>query len=105
MRGAAYVGSSRQREIVGIRRANAAIGGVNLQLPQRGWHLGGPIMKVAIFTDNDFSKVNGVTTTLRAVLTHAPADIQPRVYTCESKNVQEPQYFAVGTRYSVLGTR
>jgi glycosyltransferase involved in cell wall biosynthesis len=53
-------------------------------------------MKVGIFTDNDFSKVNGVTTTLRAVLTHAPADIQPRVYTCESKNVQEPQYFAVG---------
>jgi len=53
-------------------------------------------MKVAIFTDNDFTKVNGVTTTLRAVLRHAPADIQPRVYTCESKNVQEPQYFAVG---------
>ena len=29
-------------------------------------------MNVAIFTDNDFDKVNGVTTTLRAVLEHAP---------------------------------
>ena len=28
---------------------------------------------VAVFTDNDFDKVNGVTTTLRAVLAHAPA--------------------------------
>ena len=27
-------------------------------------------MNVAIFTDNDFDKVNGVTTTLRAVLAH-----------------------------------
>src|SRR6266849_106252 len=29
-------------------------------------------MNVAIFTDNDFGKVNGVTTALRAVLDHAP---------------------------------
>ena len=29
------------------------------------------IMRVAIFTDNDFDKINGVTTTLTAVLEHA----------------------------------
>jgi glycosyltransferase involved in cell wall biosynthesis len=37
-------------------------------------------MRVAILTDNDFGKVNGVTTTLRAVLAHTPADLQVRVY-------------------------
>ena len=40
-----------------------------------------PDMRVAIFTDNDFDKVNGVTTTLTALLAHAPADIRPRIYT------------------------
>ena len=38
-------------------------------------------MKVGIFTDNDFGKVSGVTTTLKAVLRHAPGHIQPRIYT------------------------
>jgi glycosyltransferase involved in cell wall biosynthesis len=51
-------------------------------------------MNVAIFTDNDFSKVNGVTTTLRAVLAHAPADIRPRIYTCEQQPSDESHYFA-----------
>jgi glycosyltransferase involved in cell wall biosynthesis len=51
-------------------------------------------MKVAIFTDNDFGKVNGVTTTLRAVQRHAPADIRTRIYTCEDTGVDEDQYFA-----------
>ncbi len=36
---------------------------------------------VAIFTDNDFEKVNGVTTALSAVLDHAPDDVDVRVYT------------------------
>ena len=51
-------------------------------------------MKVAIFTDNDFSKINGVTTTLRAVLAHAPADIRLRIYTCESHATDTADYFA-----------
>lgn len=51
-------------------------------------------MNVAIFTDNDFAKVNGVTTTLRAVLRHTPADIRSRVYTCEAQEVDTPDYFA-----------
>ena len=38
-------------------------------------------MNVAIFTDNDFGKVNGVTTTLTAALDCAPAGMQLRVYT------------------------
>jgi hypothetical protein len=32
-------------------------------------------MNVAIFTDNDFDKVNGVTTTFKAALKSAPAGI------------------------------
>jgi len=32
-------------------------------------------MRVAVFTDNDFDKVNGVTTALTALLDHAPPDI------------------------------
>lgn len=51
-------------------------------------------MNVAIFTDNDFAKVNGVTTTLRAVLRHAPGDVRPRIYTCEHAAIDEPDYFA-----------
>jgi glycosyltransferase involved in cell wall biosynthesis len=53
------------------------------------------MMRVAIFTDNDFDKVNGVTTTLRSVLRHAPADLQPRIYTFSDLEVDEPQYLAL----------
>jgi glycosyltransferase involved in cell wall biosynthesis len=52
-------------------------------------------MKVAIFTDNDFTKVNGVTTTLRAVLEHAPATLDLRVFTCESVGIDMPDYLAL----------
>lgn len=52
-------------------------------------------MNVAIFTDNDFGKVNGVTTTLRAVLQHAPADLRLRVYTAADIGVDEPHYLAL----------
>jgi glycosyltransferase involved in cell wall biosynthesis len=51
-------------------------------------------MKVAIFTDNDFDKVNGVTTTLTAVLKHAPSDIQPRIYTAAALGSDQPDYLA-----------
>lgn len=51
-------------------------------------------MRVAIFTDNDFAKVNGVTTTLRAVLAHAPSDIDLRVYTAADRDQDDPQYFS-----------
>lgn len=52
-------------------------------------------MRVAIFTDNDFDKVNGVTTTLRAVLRHAPAGVEPRVYTLADLDVRERDYLAL----------
>jgi glycosyltransferase involved in cell wall biosynthesis len=52
-------------------------------------------MRVAVFTDNDFDKVNGVTTTLRALLRHAPAHIEPRIYTCADLEVDTPQYVAL----------
>jgi glycosyltransferase involved in cell wall biosynthesis len=52
-------------------------------------------LNVAIFTDNDFEKINGVTTALRAVLAHAPGDIRTRIYTCDSTGANRPEYLAV----------
>jgi glycosyltransferase involved in cell wall biosynthesis len=52
-------------------------------------------MHVAIFTDNDFDKVNGVTTTLSAALAHAPAGMRLRVYTAATLGVDDPQYLAL----------
>jgi glycosyltransferase involved in cell wall biosynthesis len=52
-------------------------------------------MRVAIFTDNDFGKVNGVTTTLKAVLRERPADINTRVYTAADIGVDRDDYLAL----------
>jgi glycosyltransferase involved in cell wall biosynthesis len=54
-------------------------------------------MRVALFTDNDFAKINGVTTTLRAVLRFAGDDIQPRIYTASDVGSDEPAYFATSS--------
>ncbi len=51
-------------------------------------------MTIAIFTDNDFNKPNGVTTTLNALLRHAPPDLTLRIYTLADLVVDEPQYLA-----------
>ena len=52
-------------------------------------------MSVAIFTDNDFDKTNGVTTTLKALLRHAPPDLRVRIYTLSTADVDEPDYLAL----------
>lgn len=52
-------------------------------------------MNVAIFTDNDFDKVNGVTTTLSAVLRCAPAGMRLRIYTAAPIPVEQPEYLAL----------
>ena len=52
-------------------------------------------MRVAVFTDDDFEKVNGVTTTLTALVSHAPPDLQPRVYTAGALGTDAPTYFAL----------
>ena len=52
-------------------------------------------MNVAIFTDNDFGKINGVTTTLTAVLRWRPADLELRVYTAADVGVERPDYLAL----------
>jgi glycosyltransferase involved in cell wall biosynthesis len=52
-------------------------------------------MRVAIFTDNDFDKVNGVTTTLKAVLRHAPDGIEPRIYTAADVSIDDRDYLAL----------
>ena len=53
------------------------------------------ITKVAVFTDNDFDKVNGVTTTLTAMLRHAPSDIRTRIYTAAPLAADHPDYLAL----------
>jgi glycosyltransferase involved in cell wall biosynthesis len=53
------------------------------------------VTRVAIFTDNDFDKVNGVTTTLHAVLKHAPHDVAVRIYTASDFGSDSRNYFAV----------
>jgi glycosyltransferase involved in cell wall biosynthesis len=52
-------------------------------------------MRVAIFTDNDFDKVTGVTTALSAVLRYAPSDIQPRIYTAADLDCDQPDYLSL----------
>ena len=52
---------------------------------------------IAIITDNDFDKVTGVTTTLKAVLRHAPSDIRVRVYTAADLAVDQPDYCAMAS--------
>jgi glycosyltransferase involved in cell wall biosynthesis len=54
-----------------------------------------PATRVAIFTDNDFDKVNGVTTALGAVLAGAPVDVGVRVYTSSRLGSDTPQYLAL----------
>lgn len=54
-------------------------------------------MNVAIFTDNDFAKVNGVTTSLRAAIRYAPAGIHPRIYTASDLAEQTVDYFATAS--------
>lgn len=53
---------------------------------------------IAIITDNDFNKITGVTTTLKAVLRHAPADLRLRVYTAADLGVNTPDYYALASR-------
>lgn len=55
-------------------------------------------MRVAVFTDNDFDKVNGVTTTLMALLRSAPADVRPRIYTASTLPVDQPDYLSLAAR-------
>ena len=47
-------------------------------------------MRVAVVTDNDFSKLNGVTTTLRALIRHTRGDVHARIYTFGSVAADEP---------------
>lgn len=52
-------------------------------------------MRVAVFTDNDFDKVNGVTTALSALLDYAPPDVSLRIYTASDRSIETPRYFAL----------
>jgi len=54
-------------------------------------------MKVAVFTDNDFVNVNGVTTTLRAAVEYAPAGMSVRVYTAARTGADDPHYLALAS--------
>ncbi len=54
-------------------------------------------MRVAILTDNDFNKIIGVTTTLTALIAHAPKDVPPRVYTAAALGSDQPDYLALAS--------
>ena len=54
-----------------------------------------PATRVAIFTDNDFEKVNGVTTVLAAALAGAPDDVRARIYTASRLGTDTPTYLAL----------
>ncbi|HUL73258.1 MAG TPA: glycosyltransferase family 1 protein [Vicinamibacterales bacterium] len=54
-------------------------------------------VRVAVFTDNDFDKVNGVTTTLKAVLQFSEC-AAPRVYTASDLGAESDRYLAVSAR-------
>ncbi len=54
-----------------------------------------PGTRVAIFTDNDFEKVNGVTTVLAAALAGAPDDVRARIYTASRLGTDTPTYLAL----------
>ena len=56
-----------------------------------------PATSVAVFTDNDFEKINGVTTALTAVLSHVPADLKVRVYTASRLGADWPDYLALAS--------
>ena len=51
--------------------------------------------RVAVFTDNDFVKVNGVTTALSALLRYAPPGVDPCVYTHSDRTAERPGYVAM----------
>lgn len=50
--------------------------------------------RIAIFTDNDFRKTNGLTTTLKAVLRFS-TEFEVRVFTAEDEPVDRPGYLAI----------
>jgi hypothetical protein len=58
---------------------------------------GAALTRVAIFTDNDFDKINGVTTTLKAVLGFANGALEPRIYTAADIAVDTASYYAIGS--------
>ena len=63
------------------------------------------MLNVGVFTDNDFEKVNGVTTSLRAAIDHAPSDVHVRVYTCDASGLETPQPREVATIEQVRAAR
>jgi glycosyltransferase involved in cell wall biosynthesis len=54
-------------------------------------------MRVIVFTDNDFEKTNGVTTTWRAVLQAAEASRSVRIFTASDGSADLPDYFAAAS--------
>jgi glycosyltransferase involved in cell wall biosynthesis len=64
-------------------------------------------MRVAVFTDANLDSTSGVTTTLKALVTHAPPELQPRVYSFSDLEVDAPRYRTIrgGTLARLRKTR
>jgi phosphatidylinositol alpha 1,6-mannosyltransferase len=52
-------------------------------------------MRVAVFTDNDFDQVSGLTTTLTALVSHRPPDLGLRIYTAAALDTDVPTHLAL----------
>jgi phosphatidylinositol alpha 1,6-mannosyltransferase len=52
-------------------------------------------MRVAVFMDADFDLATNITTTLAALLRHAPPDVRPRIYSLSDLEVDEPEYLTL----------
>ena len=54
--------------------------------------------RIALFTDTGAGRPNGVTTTLDAVIRHAPPDLDPHVYTLPASDHSAPGYTALASQ-------
>jgi glycosyltransferase involved in cell wall biosynthesis len=52
-------------------------------------------MRIAVFTDTDFDAPSGATSTLRALVEHAPEDLPARIYTFADLEVDAPDHAAM----------
>lgn len=55
-------------------------------------------MRIAVFTDTDFDAPSGATSTLRALVEHAPEDMPARIYTFADLEVDAPDHAAMRRR-------
>lgn len=82
---------------LGFARTQSGLGwlaAAGRQTPAGDPGVEGAALRVAVFTDNDFSKTCGVTTSLEALLRFNAGRVEPRVYTAADVGVETATYCA-----------